>query len=375
MLPLISVLLILLVAMTMFTVDIAYMQLTRTELRAATDAAAKAGAESLRRTQSESQARVAVKSISSQNRVAGQPLLIQDSEIAFGGALLQSDGSWEFEENQSPTTAIRVSTQMGGTSANPPVALFFAKVFGNGTFEPARSSVAAHTATEICLCLDRSHSMCFDLSGVDWSYPPGTPMSPHPVAYKPHPTLSRWGVLMKATKDFVKILKDQDPRPRVSLVTWGSEITSADYESRLTGLTFPAVSLDLGLSSNHGQIISSLMSRGNRPILGGTNMSAGINQGLQVLLGPDVNPLAKRILVLMSDGQWNQGTDPRLLAETAKQNHITMHTISFLALNANSTLEEIADLSGGRFYSASNEEQLRGAFSEIARQLPVVLID
>lgn len=375
MLVFMSVLLILLLAMALFTVDVAYMQLTRSELRSAVDAATKAGAESLRRTKSESDARDAVKAIASRNTVGGRSLVVLDSEIQFGGATLQPDGRWEFAVGQSPYTSVQVATQMGGASGNPPVDLFFGRMFGAGTFQPSRSSTAAHTATEICLCLDRSHSMCFDMSGIDWVYPPGTPTRPNPVAFKPHPTLSRWGVLMKAAKDFVNVLKDQNPRPRVALVTWGSNITSGMYESRLTGLTFPAVSLDLELTTNHGAIISSLSGRGNRPVLGGTNMSAGMDQSMQVLTAANVDPLAKRIMVLMSDGQWNQGTDPEVLASAAKSQNITVHAVSFLSTGNQSTLESVASISGGRFYSAGNEDELRAAFADIARQLPVVLIN
>lgn len=368
MLVLISALLVVLVAMTLFTVDVAYMQLTRSELRAATDAAAKAGAEALRRTKDVGQARQAVKTVAARNSIGGRPLIIQDSEIEFGATTLKPNGNWEFEPEVQPYTAVRVDAQMGGSSRNAPVKLFFADVFGSGTFEPARTSTAAHTSTEICLCLDRSHSMCFDLSGVDWRYPGNKGYSVTQYLEPPHPSKSRWGVLMKCVKKFVNVLKHQDPAPRVALTTWGSDITYA-------GLTFPASSRDLELSTDYSQVVNKVDGRSLKTMLGGTNMSTGLEDGIKVLTGSNVDPLASRILILMSDGQWNQGINPEITAEKAKANRIIVHTISFISDGNGSTLERIASITGGKFYSASNEDELEAAFTAIARQLPVVLTD
>lgn len=368
MLVLVSALLVVLLAMTLFTVDVAYMQLTRSELRSATDAAAKAGAEALRRTKNEAQARAAVKAVAAKNTIGGKALVVQDSEIEFGTTELQADGRWEFSPAATPYTAVRVATQMGGTSGNQPVQLFFADVFGSGTFEPARTSTAAHTQTEICLCIDRSHSMCFDLSGEDWRYPGGGGYSTTNYLKPPHPSASRWGVLMKAVNDFVKITMAQNPAPRVALTTWGSQIT-------YNGLSFPATSLDVPLSVNHSLITSGLNGRSLKTMLGGTNMSTGMKQAIDVLTAPNVDPLASRIMILMSDGEWNQGVDPAITAEEAKANHIIVHTISFVSNGNQGALEEVATITGGRFYSAKNQSELSRAFSEIARQLPVVLTD
>lgn len=55
------------------TIDYSYMQLVRSDLRIATDAAAKAAAESLARTESESQAINAAINYAAQNSIAGTP--------------------------------------------------------------------------------------------------------------------------------------------------------------------------------------------------------------------------------------------------------------------------------------------------------------
>ena len=86
MLVLIAVCLPLLIIMAAFAVDVAWMQLTRTELRSATDAAARAGAKQLSLSQSTTTARTSSKDAAKRNLVAGKPLLLSDSESSSATA-------------------------------------------------------------------------------------------------------------------------------------------------------------------------------------------------------------------------------------------------------------------------------------------------
>ena len=70
MLVLVAICLPLFIIMAAFAVDVAWMQLTRTELRTATDAASRAGAKTLSLAQSEAAARAAAKDAARRNRVA-----------------------------------------------------------------------------------------------------------------------------------------------------------------------------------------------------------------------------------------------------------------------------------------------------------------
>lgn len=372
MVVLISALLVVLLAMTLFTVDVAYMQLTRSELRAATDAAAKAGAEALRRTKSETQARQAAINVAAQNMVGGRGLLLRADEIDLGRSAPQPDGSWTFQPNLTPFSAVRVRSRLGGGSDNAPVSLFFAGMFGSGAFEPAQTATASHTTHEICLCLDRSHSMCWDLSGIDGRYPSEISSLPNPSSIPPHPTSSRWGVMMGAVQQFLTITQAQAPRPRVGLVTWSSD--SAGWGS--TGLPVTAASYDVTLTTNHTAILDSLAARSQQPMPGATNMSAGMNMALGAMTdSAAIDPLASRIVVLMSDGLWNRGIDPVITAQSFQQAGIVVHTISFLAAENEAALEQIATITGGRSYSADNQSELEAIFKEIARQLPIVLTE
>ncbi|MGB6045540.1 MAG: pilus assembly protein TadG-related protein, partial [Pirellulales bacterium] len=76
MLILIAVCIPILIVMAVFAVDVAYMELVRTELRSSTDAAARAGTRKLSLTQSAAQARSAAKDAAQRNKVSGTGLLL-----------------------------------------------------------------------------------------------------------------------------------------------------------------------------------------------------------------------------------------------------------------------------------------------------------
>ncbi len=96
MLVLMLLMLIVVLVMTVFAVDVAYMQLVRTELRTSTDAAARAASEALARTQSVADARQAARDVAAANRVAGDPLQLDDADIVFGSASASNQGVFTF---------------------------------------------------------------------------------------------------------------------------------------------------------------------------------------------------------------------------------------------------------------------------------------
>src|SRR6185436_12607468 len=84
MLVLIAICLPLCIIMAAFAVDVAWMQLTRTELRTATDAAARAAAKELSLSQDENKARQRAKDVALRNKVAGDPLKLANADIEIG---------------------------------------------------------------------------------------------------------------------------------------------------------------------------------------------------------------------------------------------------------------------------------------------------
>ena len=84
MLPLIAVLITFLFVSAVIAIDISRIHVVRSELRTATDAAARAGVEALGRGGSDADAIEAALNIARANLVAGEPLELDPSKIILG---------------------------------------------------------------------------------------------------------------------------------------------------------------------------------------------------------------------------------------------------------------------------------------------------
>src|SRR5262245_39620521 len=109
MLVLVAITLVIFIIALVFSIDVAYMQLVRSQLRAAADAAAKAGAQALSIEQSEEAAIGKAVEIAAENVVAGEPMRLADEDVTLGKSVVQADGSWEFVPGGEPYSAVRVT--------------------------------------------------------------------------------------------------------------------------------------------------------------------------------------------------------------------------------------------------------------------------
>lgn len=355
-----------------FSVDIAYMQLARTELQAANDAAAKAAAVALAQGKNSNQTKQAAIDAAARNTVAGRSLKINTNNISLGGLKTNTGGSWQFVEGQTPLMAAKIDVNMTTGSPSGSIPLFFAPLLGTNDYAPKNTAVAGFVQNAIVLCLDRSHSMCFDMSGVDWVYPANTP--PWPQAYTSPPRNgSRWINLTNAVKDFLDVLDDYNHNPPVGMVTWGSDISpSVWYGVKIP--KFNAVDIDVQIStSTSGSINSALNGRGQKMIQGSTNMSAGMAAARDVLANYTPTLPVNRVMILVTDGEWNQGSDPVTTASTLAAKNIKCHTIGLLTNDPGNVLQQISTITGGKSYKVTDEAGLDAAFREIASELPIVL--
>ena len=79
-------------------------------------------------------------------------------------------------------------------------------------------------------------------------------------------------------------------------------------------------------------------------------------------------------MVLMSDGAYNQGQVPHVVAAQAAAQNIIIHTITYGEADP-VEMKAIADATGGNNYIAPDAQALQDAFEEIALTLPVVFTD
>ena len=362
---LVSVLIVVLIAMAAFTVDVAYMQMVRMELRASTDAAARAGAEALCRTQNRSLAVQAAVEAAARNRVGGRPHRIAEEDVVIGSVNRTSSGLLEFSAGGMRPNAVRVVSSLTPGSAHGPVGLFFGGALGMRHFSPSFAATAAKSELDICLVLDRSHSMCYDMSGIDFSYPDKSVGWGEQQNKPPHPTLSRWAALRDAVDAFSYALNDANPQPRVGLVTWASDM----------GPLGPVVSYDVPLTANFTTVTDFVTNRGAHRMHGMTNCAAGIDAGAAVLLQDQTRPFANKMIILLTDGQWNQGRNPVEAAKDAAAQGVVIHVITLLPAADQPDMDQVAAITGGMRFHANDRATLISAFQTLARAIPAVLTE
>ena len=113
---------------------------------------------------------------------------------------------------------------------------------------------------------------------------------------------------------------------------------------------------------------------------GGTNMSAGLQAAIN-LFTTDANTDKtswNRVIIVFSDGDWNQGVDPvsggsPTIVSQATTNNITIYTVGLLPQANNSTLSGLASQTGGKFYYVTNPAGVQSAFQALAETIPVIL--
>jgi Ca-activated chloride channel family protein len=425
MIVMLAVGLVILLAATAFSVDVAYMHLTRAELHVATSVAAKAAVTGLAIGGSETYAKNQAIAYAAKNTVAGAPLRIDASNITLGKVTYISDGRWTFTPGGTPLTAATVDVDMTSGSTAGAVNLFFGRLFGRSTFSPRMTSTAAFVRNKVCLCLDRSRSMTFDTSGTDnvfpsssqgWPYGvPPTLQNTSDVYYRylyPPCNGSRWYYLVQAANTFLDILGENTVETPVSLITWGSDesnnhswaqldatkqyctytgtpVTDANGNITSYSITlnksksvtyFDAYTVDSTFCTSYGGIRSAIKAKGYFTMLGGTDMNGGLKRAVQLFLDDaktDTTPW-NRIIILFSDGCYTTTNPVTDAAVAAKNANIIVHTVGFLLNSSDSalgapTLQGIASVTGGRCYIATSGAQLETAFRELARSLPVIL--
>jgi Mg-chelatase subunit ChlD len=359
MMVLVAICLPLFLIMAAFAVDVAWMQLTRTELRTATDAASRAGAKTLSLVQTVPAARAAAKQAARRNLVAGTPLRLANRDIEFGlGSQATRTSRFSFTEGGSMLNAVRVTGRRTAGSTGGPVALFLGHVMGVSQFEPRQVATSTQLDRDLCLVVDRSGSMMESLNG--GSLPGGSCSAPH--------AQSRWAALNTAVLGFVDELDDTAQREQCSLVSYSTAGTGCS-------LTFTTSDINADLSFNYDAIRSEMGRLSSQPVQGRTAISAGLDNGVRVLTGTRVRPFAVRTIVLMTDGLHNSGREPILSAREAAAAGITVHTVTFSNEADLVRMRAVADATGGQHFHAPDAAALERIFREIAATLPVMLTE
>jgi len=371
-----------------FSINLAYIELVRSEQRLATDAAVKAAGVVLGTSQSVDAARTASKLIGAKHQVAGAPLVITDAMLSFGVSTGNSNGTYSFTPITNPSTATTINAVKGTTNLTQRTGggaplLAFAGAMTNSAnpsssitrFSPTLSAIATRIDIDLCLVVDRSASMAWDLTNQSFSYPAemNGKSSIQNYLTVPHATLSRWASMKRAVEIFTTVLSQNPFFPQVALASYASECEFGIYRSTLA-------SLDVPLGNDYNGIPTKIGVIGEKPLMGNTNISAGLRIAIDELLNPS-NPAKKRLtstkhIVLLCDGMMTAGTsDPVAIATAARAYNVRISTIAFGAQADVALMQNIATAGGGTSYVALTETQLNQVFRSIAATLPSVLTE
>lgn len=337
MLVLIAICLPIILIFTAFAINIAWMQLTRTELRTATDAAVRAGGRTLSLTQNVDTARAAAIDAAFRNNIAGDPLTLDATDVVFGNSLPDDSGKYTFNataDDADNITGIRVTGRRTSASASGAIPMLFTGLFDRNSFEPVKTAVATQIDRDVVLVLDRSGSMG-----------------------RLTPAGNRWSDLKLAVVAFLVTLQQTPQDEQTGLVTYSS-----------------TASIDENLSMNYSQLMTTVNSKSPS---GSTAIGLALEAAIIAIR--DVNYArgnASKTIVLMTDGIHNQGPEPEGFAEDAYQDFgITVHTVTFSAGADQDTMKAVALKGGGKHWHADDLDALVTVFKEIANNLPTLITE
>ena len=338
-------------------INISYVQSVQTKTQMITDAATRAAGNTYGENESKADAIAAGQAISAANPIEGVTITLDASDFEFGvSKRAGSDGRYRFT-NASRGNSVRLTTNSFASGAGEALRPAFA-LFGNDSeIRPVDTAVHTQLALDVAIVVDRSGSMAFSANEDSRSGSPPASAPPEWNFDGPVPPNSRWLGVVEAVNGFCDELEDTYSSEQASLSSYATE--SSTQEILLTSYGGVREGLDAISADFEG---------------GRTNIGDGILEGIAALNDPSRSrSWASKVMVLLSDGNHNTGTEPSVAVEQAISNQVSIYTVSF-SDEANETLmADIANQTGGTHYNAVNSAQLNAAFRDIARSLPSIL--
>ena len=345
-----------------FTIDFANMHRVRNEARVIADLSSKAAADALARSGGdEALAIQTAQAVAASNSIGGMLHSLDPSEIIFGRAQEQADGRFAFTEGATPPNSVRVFANRTDNHPNGPVGLFFGNFYGQSEFPFTQTATSSFRDVELCLVLDRSVSMKYNVNGSNTAAERKSfrCQTPRPV--------SRWVALDNAVDIFLNELDATPVRERVGLVTFASD-TGANCTP---GVTFEASTLDQPLTDNTAAIRAVMGGYSNSVWFGSTDITAGIIEATDHMLAAS-SPARERFIVVLTDGVHRRASEPSDAAADANQQGIIVHTITFSSEADIADMQLTAQKGGGEHWHANTAEELELIFRRLAGTIAII---
>lgn len=345
------------VLMSAIAINLAYIELSRTEMVIATDAAARAGGRDLITTGNVAAARTRAQQLALANPVAGNGLNLAAGDIEFGTATRSGSGRYNFTVNPVNPNALRVTAHRDAANANGPIGLLMPSVLGTSSVSTTQQAVSTQMEVDIGLVVDRSGSMAYAINEVAGALP--VPALA-PVGWtwgNPVPIGSRWLDLVTSVGVFTTELSTSPGSELLSLTSYNDlALTNTSLTSTYASALFAMNLYSLSFAN------------------GATNIGGGIAEGAAALkFSPGQRSGAAKVLVVLTDGIHNTGLDPLVAAQDAADAGIMIFTVTF-SDEANQTgMQQVAHIGNGRHYHASSAAELSAVFRDIAGSLPTLL--
>lgn len=361
-----------LISLSGLAVNLAYIELVRTEQRLATDASAKAALVVLSQTQSATQARQMARDIAALHRVGGRSVVLADGDIQIGSSTRQANGEYTFAQSNSNsntvTNSVKVTSNLSRLAGGGAPTILPSWI-GTDLYVAEQSATSTRIEMDVSLVVDRSGSMAWTLGATRFTYPDAPADSSVIQNYfqLPHATLSRWSALSRSVDVFLSVLNESPIRTRVALASYASNFTFGIWTSRVA-------SIDQTLTTDYTRIRQGLDTIASQPLIGNTNIAAGLREGINALNDTNTTRItSSKCIILLTDGLLSQGDDPVALATIAREMNIRIHTIAFSAQADVSLMRRVAEAGGGQTYYAPDAASLESAFRTIAATLPNML--
>ena len=311
-LPFLAVCLPVVVLLCVIAINIAYITMSRADLKISSDAAARAASRTYAMTGDVNLANAAARDAASRNLVAGQPLQLADSDIVYGRTSRDANGRYLFSPSTYKPHAVQVIARRNSGSMSGSIASFFPSSTTRSSFEAVQVSTAAQIELDVLLVLDRSGSMVFNATEVAYSVFP--PASAPTFAYgDPAPPNSRWENLRSGVAEFINVLYASPTVERLGVVTYNHDaVTNAS------------------LRTDYAYVQATLAPYSLSFVDGATGIGDGIDAGRAAITGAGGRSWATKVLVVMTDGIQNNGVDPMEAAPTLRRRqHPGLHVDLF----------------------------------------------
>ncbi len=358
-LVMIAIMLPILILLCGFAINLSQVQLVRTEIQCATDASARAAGRTYNSTQDRALALQIANEIADRNPVSGSPLKFRPEDLEIGVSIRNDVGArYRFTPGGTDTNAVRLHGLRTDDSPNGAVNYIF-PVFTSKTIQFAKSAVSTQAEVDIVLVFDRSGSMAY-ATDEPASFPPAPSTAPAGWTFdSPVPPNSRWLDAIDAADAFLSRLSETPQREKVALVTYADN-----------------ANVDVPLSHTYADIEFGLNTYSNSLGGGGTNISSGLRRAARALTNDTTaRPFATKVAIVMTDGKYNLGGNPGIVAQSIAGAGVTIFTVTFSEEADEQTMIETAMSGGGLHFHAQTRDDLITVFEEIAKTLPTLLTE